>query len=62
MFFRGSRADAYCDVAQLPTRVKSDILESLVILGHLFTSIHRLLGYVPVSQLDWSVQQNLTFC
>ncbi len=58
---RGRRTDDI-DVAQLPTRVKSDILEPLVILGHLFTSIHRLLGYVPVGQLDWFVQQNLTFC
>ncbi|KAI9463728.1 hypothetical protein BJY52DRAFT_1221670 [Lactarius psammicola] len=29
-----------------------NILGPLVILGYLFASIHRLLGYVPVSQLD----------
>ncbi len=47
----------YIDIAQLPTRIKSDPLEPLVILGHLFTSIRRILGYVSVSQLDWFVQQ-----
>jgi hypothetical protein len=51
----------HIDVAQLLTRVKSDILEPLVILGLLFTSIHRLLGYVPVSQLDWFVHQYFFF-